>query len=111
VTVNTDFSFVEESANNQTRDETLRVLTYEVGDMNKCLHYASRYPNERNGYLPELKKATTQAISMLRMFCEQSGWNFDDLASFGEDDYLDKMQDIRKYGFKDTLKKYAKEIS
>jgi hypothetical protein len=96
--MNNKFSFVKESANNQTLDETLRILTYEVGDMNKCLHYESHYPKERNAYQPELKKATSQSITMLRMFCEQRGWNFDELATFGEEDYLGKMDDLRKYG-------------
>ena len=99
------FSFVNESANNQTPDETLRVLTYEVGDMNKAVHYAARYPADRNAYQPELKNAAMQAISMLRMFCEQKGWKFDNLMRDGEINYLEKMDDIRRHGLVETLKK------
>jgi len=103
--MNRDFSFVKESANEQSPNETLRVLTYEVGDMNKSVHYASRYSGVRNGYMVDLKKTTAQAISMLRMFVEQQNWDFEELASLGEEDYLEKMQDLRKYGLQERLKK------
>jgi hypothetical protein len=102
--MNRDFSFVKESANNQDASETLRVLTYEVGDMNKVMHYRTRYSQEKMGYIGELRKATSQAISMLRMFCEQQKWDFEELADFGEKDYLDKMQDLRKHGLQERLK-------
>ena len=104
--MNKNFSFVKKSANDQTPRETLDVLIYEsAGDMNKAMHYASRYPSERNAHLAELRKATSQAISMLRMFCEQQKWDFEELAAFGEEDYLEKMQDLRKYGLQERLKK------
>ena len=104
--MNKNFSFVKESVNEQTPRETLDVLIYEsAGDMNKALHYATRYPAVRNAHLVELKKAAAQAISMLRMFCEQQKWDFEELAEFGERDYLDKMQDLRKHGLQESLKK------
>lgn len=99
------FSFVRNSANNQTPMETLRVLTYEVGDMNKAIHYAERYPEARNAYQPELRMAACQAFCMLRMFCEQQGWSVDDLFALGEENYMEKMQDIKRYGKPDGLKK------
>lgn len=104
--MNKNFSFVKESVDTITPRETLNILVYETaGDINKALHYATRYPKERNLYLAEAKKATAQAISMLRMFCEQNGWNFEELASFGEEDYLEKMQDLKKYGIQENLRK------
>ena len=102
--MNNNFSFIRESVNNQTVSETLSILSYETGDMHKCCVYSSRYPKDRNAYQPELKKATAQAISMLRMFCEQQKWDFEEVAAFGEHDYVDKMNDIRKCGLQEHLR-------
>ena len=104
--MNNNFSFVKHSVNELTPRETLDILIYEsAGDMNKILHHMLRYPALRVAYLRELKIATAQAISMLRMFCEQQEWNFEDLAALGEQNYLERMQDLRMYGLQEKLKK------
>lgn len=101
----TEFSFVANSANEQTKDETLDVLIYEVaGDMNKLNHRSKRYPESRNAYLGDLKGETSDALSMLRMFIEQQGWDFYEITNLGESRYLERMDDIRKKGFQDRLR-------
>jgi len=103
--MNKSFSFVKESVGNLSSDETLRILTYEVGDMNKLMHYMSRYPKDKIGYHGDLKSKVSCALSMLRMFIEQYQWNFDEIAEMGEQLYLERMQDIRKHGLQERLRK------
>jgi hypothetical protein len=101
-----EFSFVKKSANNQTSRETLDVFIYEVaGDMNKLLHRAERYPQERNAYLGDLRGETSDAFCMLRMFIEQQGWDVYEIASLGEQRYEERMDDIRRLGLKERLKR------
>lgn len=92
------FSFVGNSANEVTSSKVLRVLTYEVGDMNKLFSKAEDYPPERNAYLGDLRGETSDACSMLRMFCELQGWSFKEVMRFGEERYLERQDDMRKHG-------------
>lgn len=104
------FSFVEESINNQTPDETLNVLIYEVaGDMNKRRHYMSRYPEERNAYLGDQKGEASDALSMLRMYFEQMNWDIYEMAKLGEARYLDRMNDLRRHGIQSKLRRRGDE--
>jgi len=95
------FSFLENSANKQTKDETLLVATYELGKIIQCHHYTKRFGIDRveiMGYKAYGKAEMADLISMLRMFCEQQGWNFDELKYLGEERYLERMEDLRNNG-------------
>ena len=37
-------------------------------------------------------------ISMSRLYCEQKGWDFEELMKYGEEGYMDRMHDLRKHG-------------
>ncbi len=90
------FSFIRNSANQQTRDETLLVATYELGSLIKCHHYMKRYGPQ--GYMPNAKGEMSDLISMLRMYSEQMEWNFSQLMKDGEERYMERMDDLRKHG-------------
>ena len=90
------FSFVQSDVANQTSDETLHVMTYELGSLIAHHHKTKRYGEQ--GYLGSDKKELAGLVSMCRMYCEQRGWDFDELIEFGEEDYLERMKDLKKYG-------------
>jgi hypothetical protein len=74
------------------------VLVYEVGDVVKRQHRGSRYGVE--GVYNDQKVELSDVISMVRMFVEQKGWSFQELLELGEEHYLERMQDLKKYGVK-----------
>jgi len=67
-----EFSFVKESANLQTADETQAVLVYELSKVFACL---SDYESDA-GYDTFAKTEFADMVSMARMLCEQEKWNF-----------------------------------
>lgn len=102
------FSFVANSANNQTPDETLLVATYELGKIIECNHYEKRYGAERiesKGFNDHGKTEVADLISMIRMYCEQKGWNYNELEVMGESRYVSRMRDLVNTGKKEQLKK------
>lgn len=69
-----EFSFVKESINNQTPDETLLVLTYELKNIARC-----QWMEDHDlpiGYEAHKKSEIGDLISMLRMYCEQICENY-----------------------------------
>ena len=94
-----EFSFVEASTNRQTTEETLLVLTYEVGNVIRNFFYDKRYGTA--GYKDNMKTELSDVISMVRMLCELEGWNFEELMRFGEQHYLERQEDLREYGMKE----------
>lgn len=93
------FSFVEHDVNGQTPEQTLLVGTYEWGRLVEYQHKARVYGPREVYYCEEnQKKEMADHISMCRMYCEQRGWDFAELMKFGEDAYIDRMEDLAKYG-------------
>ena len=92
-----NFSFTKNDVTNQTPDETLHVLTYNLGSLVECHHKSKRY---KQGYIDLGKKQMADLISMCRYYCEQKGWNFEELMRLGEEAYLERMEDLRKFGGK-----------
>lgn len=94
------FSFVEHDVSKQTPDETLHVMTYELGRLIEHYHKGKRYGEQ--GYLGSARKELAGIASMCRMYSEQRGWNFEELLKLGEEDYLERMEDIRRHGIQKT---------
>ena len=92
------FSFVENCVAPQGWGETLHVMTYALGKVIEYYHKAKRYGPI--GYYCEenQKKEMSDLISMCRMYCEQRGWDFEDLMKLGERAYIERMQDLQKHG-------------
>jgi len=95
-----NFSFVETSANKQTPEETLMVLVYEVGGVVERWYKAKRYGGV--GYVEDMRAKASGVGSMLRMFCEQVGWDFEELLRLGEKRYLERQEDLKKHGIKEV---------
>lgn len=94
------FSFVQSCANPQTPEQTLLILTYELGKVIEYYHKAKVYGAAGYYCVENQQKEMADLISMCRMYCEQRGWDFYGLMKFGEVAYLERMEDIRKYGKK-----------
>lgn len=93
------FSFVSTSANDQTPEQTLLVGTYEWGRLIEYQHKARVYGPQEVYYCEEnQKKEMADHISMCRMYCEQRGWDYDQLMRLGEEAYAERMEDIKLYG-------------
>ena len=97
------FSFVRNDVTNQTPDETLHVITYELGKVVESYHKSKRYGAAAYYSDANQQKEMSDLISMCRMYCEQRGWNFEELMKFGEEAYLERIDDLRKYGVKEGL--------
>ena len=69
------FSFVKNSVNPQTVEETQLVLVYELGRIFECL-YDMR---ELSVYREFARTELADFISMSRMLCEQVGWDYDSM--------------------------------
>jgi len=93
-----EFSFVQNDVCNQTLDETLHILTYELGRVVEYYHKSKRYGEEGFYCIENQKKEVSDLISMCRMYCEQRGWDFYKLMEFGEGCYLERMTDLKKHG-------------
>ena len=92
------FSFVANSADNVTPERILLILVYEIG---KLIEYRikAQICGESGYYsVANQQKEMADVISMVRMYCEMRGWNFEELMKYGEDCYMDRMDDIRQYG-------------
>lgn len=102
-----NFSFVKESANDQSKEDTLLVATYELGKIIQCHHYSKRFGIDRiekMGYKAYGKTEMADLISMLRMYCEQQEWDYNELLKIGEERYVERMDDLKNNGKKDELK-------
>ena len=89
------FSFVEESTNIQTQEETLLMLAYNLGSVAENFIRAKRY--DERGYESDMHAGLADVASMVRMFCEQKGWDFEELLRFGEQHYLERQEDLEKH--------------
>ena len=69
------FSFVKNSANNQTIEETQLVMVYELGKIFECL-FDKR---ELSGYREFAMTELADFISMSRMLCEQVSWDYNSM--------------------------------
>ena len=81
-----------------TPEDILSVLTYEVGDMHKCLHRAKRYPQDARPYLAELKITTADALTMLHGFIHLQGWKRLDIENIGLERVQERLQHISEKG-------------
>ncbi len=84
----------------QTLDETLHVLTYELGKVIEYYHKAKRYGATNYYCVENQQKEVSDLISMTRYYCEQRGWDYNALTLLGEQAYLERQDDLRQYGLK-----------
>jgi len=81
-----------------TPQDILSVLTYEIGDMHKCLHRAMRYPQDKVGYMAELKITTADAMTMLNGFIQLMGWKRLDIENLGLERVQERLNHLTEKG-------------
>lgn len=77
-------------------EETLLVLTYELGDLAKHLIYAKR--NQDRLHLVDAKTAIADMIAQLRIVAAKLGYDFDELDSLGFQRFCETMALLRRRG-------------
>ena len=92
------FNFTKHSVGHQSKEQTLLILTYELGNVVEYNHKANVYGETAYYSDANQQKEMSDLISMCRYYCEQKNWNFEDLMRLGEEAYLERMEDIKKYG-------------
>ena len=102
-----DFSFVKNSVGKQSPERTLMILTYELGKLIEYHLKANIYGPTAYYSDTNQQKEMSDLISMARYFCEQKGWNYEALKDFGEEGYLDRMEDLSKHATPEYIDKGA----
>lgn len=92
------FSFVEHAVGYQSFEQTLSILTYELGHVIEYNHKARIYDAAAYYSDANQQKEMSDLISMARYYCEQKGWDYGALEQLGEEGYLERMEDIREHG-------------
>ncbi len=92
------FSFSQNSVNCQSLEQTLLILTYELGKVIEYHHKARVYGEVAYYSDANQQKEMSDLISMARMYCEQKNWDYEKLKDYGEECYLERMEDLKKHG-------------
>ena len=98
------FSFKEHAVGHQGPERTLLIMLYELGRLAEAHLKAALYGTSGvNVYYCDAnqQKEMSDLISMSRYLCELKGWDFDKLKDLGEEGYVERMEDLRKYGIAD----------
>lgn len=61
----------------------IRVVTYELGDLVKCVHKMLRFPHLSSGFKAEAKLALADLIIQLHLTAAYLGFDFDELTELG----------------------------
>jgi len=76
----------------QPKELTLSILTYGIGDIHKMLVYMRRFGN--SGFIGELKVACADAMTMLNLFCEQVGYNIEEISEVGLERFRERVNEV-----------------
>jgi len=76
----------------QEPELTARVLTYEIGDIHKCMIYLERFG--KTGYHGELSRALADSHLMLGLLTEQLGFNIEELVSVGLINFKERQEQL-----------------
>ena len=96
------FSFKKHAVGYQSMEQTLLILTYELGKLIEYNHKANIYGATAYYSDANQQKEMSDLISMARYYCEQKEWDFDQLKCLGEECYLERMEDIKKHGISNS---------
>ncbi len=79
---------------NQSPERTAEMLNIESGQLLRSLIYMERFG--LHGYAKNTRAETGDAITMLFLFCEQMGWNLDEIKAEGLERFQERMQQIKE---------------
>ncbi len=77
---------------NDTVIDVIPIMTYELGDLSKCLIYADRKNDET--YNCEARLATCDLITQIILLCQMMKWNINDVIFDGIERFRESMLDV-----------------
>jgi len=77
---------------NETPENIIPIMTYELGDLAKCLMFAKRRPQLEKEYKAEARIATSDLVAQCIVMCERLGWDFYEVVHLGEDRCIEKIK-------------------
>jgi hypothetical protein len=78
---------------NQPPEYTARILSYEVGDIHKCMIYMDRHGTL--GYIGETKVALADAYAMLQLLTEQLGYDNKEIQELAWERFCDCHKNLQ----------------
>lgn len=79
----------------QTAFETMCVLGYQIGDINRSLVYIRAYPEGGSVYIHHIEAGISDALAQLHILCEILGVDFEAAHSQSLPRLHKRMEDIR----------------
>jgi len=80
----------------QTKDFTLSILTYEVGNLHRLKVYTERFGKDRTLYLGDQKIELADALTQISLLVEQYGYDLEELRSIGLDRFKTRIREVKK---------------
>ena len=77
----------------QAPEYTARILTYEIGDINKCMIYKDRFGK---GYDNELRIAFADSLTMLYLLGEQLGLDMSSVRDDGRERFIERQKECEE---------------
>ncbi len=99
---------LEEPIFKMSKEVILAKMQILMGKTIRGLHYYKRF-HEYRGDSPEL--CMTTLVTQIHYLCRCMGWRFFELVDLGEQRYKERMDDLKKNGVKECLRKeYQDEV-
>ena len=73
--------------------DTLIILSYELGDINKSIANSIRFPRDSREYLLFARTAVSDLLVQIKSLCEIYGWDYDKLADEGIERLLERAKE------------------
>ena len=76
--------------------EQLCVMFYEMGDLAKAIQRMFIHPELEEGYKQEARLALAALLLQAKILCGYWGWTLDDILQFGEEHFLETMDEYER---------------
>lgn len=61
----------------------LSIISYEIGDLNKDIVYAFRFPDQKRAHLANAQLSLADALTQLSILCKELGFDEEELRKLG----------------------------
>jgi hypothetical protein len=79
----------------------IAIVNYEIGDLTKNIAYAERFPDSQKVFLALAKADLADSLVQLKLLCNELGYDFNEVMSFGEEKLVERYKDFEKKGWQD----------
>lgn len=81
------------------KDRVLLIVE-NVGSLAKLACYATRFPEERDCHIADMKLAIADSICQLELLCVNMGFNYKEIRQLGRQHTFERFEDFKKRGWK-----------